>query len=122
MAVGTALVAVGDALAPATFAWCGAPVHPLARKTLTVRRGALARGELATLTLEVAGPRLDAPLVVVSTTVQLDDVQHWDVRLDYAHSELVPGTWRYVARLSSGDVSLLSPSLEYTLLPFFFGA
>lgn len=96
------------------------PGWPLQTRQLTLFRGALEESTEAHLTLRLYGPNgetftfRDERLALVSPLVSLD------VQLAYAHPRLVPGTWRYVARVEAAG-QLAEAALAYELHPFVFG-
>ena len=122
LAAGAGAVLIGDSGLGTRLSWCRRRVHPYAEKRLTVHAGTLPRGTPAELRLVLAGPALDQPLVIAQRALALDGArQHWDLALDYAHEELVPGRWLYHVEAILDGLTIRSPQIGYTLRPFVFG-
>jgi hypothetical protein len=138
----TALAGVGAATvgllsADTSMRWSISPTFPLAQKKLWITRGALAPNSVVSMSLILDGPGIDG-LVVAEEQLRLrDSLTAWPVQLSYNHPELVPGVYRYVARLQPagsfasnavGSNAVGSNAVEsseavtYRIRPFVFGA
>lgn len=120
-AAGVGVAALGITLdGRARLEWCRRPVHPLAAKRCWLVRGALPAGAQAEVSLIVRGPGLEQ--TVDRRVVRLsDELVACDLRLAFAHAELVPGRYEYVAEARVGEHRLVSQPVAYTLRPFTFG-
>lgn len=118
-AAGTAAVFAGALRERFGLAWDAGPAAPLALRELTLVRGHLPADARAILEVRVLGPGVDEPVYREELTLSHARVTR-PVALSYAHPRLVPGRWRYVARLSAGDQHA-ECEIGYTLRRFVFG-
>ncbi|MFT7623657.1 MAG: hypothetical protein ACI9WU_002840 [Myxococcota bacterium] len=110
----------GDASGPARLEWCARPAFPQASRTVWLVRGALP-ATVAQLELWLAGPGLESTVIARQELTLDRAVTSWVVRLDYAHTRLVAGDYRFWPVARVGTTHLVGPETGYAVNPFTFG-